>query len=262
MIPRFVPLAGPTEAAPLGGGECASIPRADELSDWAQEDFDLDARLAGKLGFGVGGAGLETSHRLLIREFSRSATCTGPDGVRYRYGTAVRLVVKVASTDVRTGLTIALVAAETQVGRMQAESTLRVVGYAGEKLAALLPPFRTFNVDAYAELSTRMNDVKRLIGGDVANIRPVKLGVEIAAEEPLDAAAALGLIWGLSCIRRRQSCEEAKRAYPDPQSLTALRAIEEAYLRVPNPTGCTGERPSKLHQEAARELLRGLELTS
>lgn len=264
MATQFVPLSETVdefpELAAVAPQGCPDIPVPDELSDWAQTDYDLDANMALKLGFSLGGGSTSANQRLLIREFSRSATCSAPDGKRYRYGTAVRLVVKINNITAGANLSIPFVAAETQLARMQAESTLRVVGYAGEELAGLLPPFRAFNVDTYAELSTRMNEVKRLIAEDVANIRPTKLGVEITTEEKLDVSSALGLVWGLTCISKRQSCNVAKRSYPDTASLSAMRAIEQAYAGMPRPVGCTGDRPTKLHQEAAKEMLRGLEL--
>ncbi len=169
-------------------------------------------------------------------------------------------MVKISSAEARGNLNIPLVAAETQVGKMQAESTLRVVGYVGAGLAAKLPPFRTFNVDAYAELSTQMNEIKKLIGEDTANVQPVRLGVEITAEEELDVGSALGLVWGLTYIKNRKSCEQAKREYRDVGSDSALRAIGQAYLNMPSPSGCSEDKPSKVHEETAKEMLRGMEL--
>ena len=266
MATQFVPVSETLEqlgelaaAAPAG---CPELPEPDELSDWVQQDYDLDANLAQKLGFSVATGTLGGSQRLLIREFSRSSTCEGTDGKRYRYGTAVRLVVKINNVTAGASLTIPFVAAETQLARMQAESTLRVVGYVGEGLAGLLPPFRAFNVDTYAEMSTRMNEVKQLIGEDIENVRPTRLGVEVTTEETLDLSSALGLVWGLTCISKRRSCAEAKRSYPDQGSLAAMRAIEQAYGSMPSPVGCTADKPSKLHEAAAKEMLRGLELKS
>ena len=263
MAMQFVPLGewadnvGPD--APPRQDECAGI-EAEELSVWIQDDFDLDASLAAKLGFGIGGGSIGGTQRLLIREFSRSSICVGADGKRYRYGTAVRLVVRINGLTAAANLSIPFVAAETQLARMQAESTLRVIGYVGEKLAELLPPFRAFNVDTYAELSTRMNEVKRLIGEDVKNVRPVKLGVEISSEERLDVAFSLGLVWGLTCISKGRSCEEGKRSYPDSASISSMRAIEQAYGSMPNPSPGTRDRPTKVHEQTAKEMLRGLKL--
>ncbi len=93
MITHFVPLDAQAlelqpRAAPTLDG-CSEPPSAASLSDWRQDDYDLDAHLAGKLGFAIGNTSGSTSQRLLVREFSRSTVCEG-EGKRYRYGTAVR----------------------------------------------------------------------------------------------------------------------------------------------------------------------------
>jgi hypothetical protein len=240
--------------------ECVP-PQANQLSDWTQYDYDLDIQLATKLGFAVGGLSISGNYRVLIREFARSLVCVAPDGTRYRYGTSVRLVVRVTSFSSAGTLSLAVVAGETQVGRMQAESHLRVVGYVGEKLAELLPPFRTFNVDAYAEMSNKMNEIKLLIGKDVSNIRPDKLGVDLdgVEYEGVDTNEALGLIWGLSRLARGENKERAKQLYPDLGSQAAIRGIELAYGRIPG-SGVAATTPTAAQREFARELLRGLEL--
>lgn len=243
--------------------ECAEPPKAEELSDWNQYDYDLDARMAAKLGFGFGGLNISSSQRLLVREFTRSKVCSGEDGKRYRYGTAVRLIVKVNNIAGGGSLTLPFVAAETQFGRMEASSSLKVIGYVGSQLAGILPPFRTFNVDAYAEMSTKMNEVKRLIGEDVENVRPEKLGVEVDSDEQqMDVKEALGLIWGLTCAAKGKSCKEARDEYPDREDPSAIRGIQAAYDRLPSSTGCSQKKPTRIQRVTAQEELKGMELRS
>jgi hypothetical protein len=244
-------------SSPIDG--CANPPKAGELSDWAQFDYDLDARAAAKLGFVFGATSVTASQRLLIREFARSSICNS-NGKTYRYGTSVRLIVRINMIAITGSLSLSMVAAETQVGRMQAESHLNVVGYVGNRLANMLPPFRTFNVDAYAEMSTKMNDIKRLIGEDVENIRPVKLGIEYnIKEDDIDLNESLGLIWGLTQLSKGHSCSRAKEHYPDSNSLAAIRAIERAYIMMPGSTGIE-YAPTPMQKAFATEVLRGMEL--
>ena len=140
------------------------------------------------------------------------------------------MAVKASNFDAEMHLSLPLLAAETQIGRAQTESTLLVNGYVGAELASLLPKPGVFDVEKYAELMDAMGRIQELVNRDVANVRPVPL--QIAPElgpEPDRYDEALGTAWALSQMAEGRSLDEAKREFPLTARVGAEAAIDRTY---------------------------------
>jgi hypothetical protein len=232
-------LGGPTSQPDLGLGaampsfkaRCDTPPQAQDLADWDQHYFSLDAHLATKLGFGFGVMSAGARQRIIVLEFSRSAPCIASDGTELRYGVSVRLVVRVSNYEAGANLALPFVAAEAQMGHLQTESTLAVRGYAGQGLAGLIPPLQSLTVDTYVDLMQRISKIQDLLGRDIANVRPALLQVpETAVEGPnRKVEHAVGLVWALSKIADGVSRNQAIADFPSKDSEASTTAIQDAY---------------------------------
>ncbi len=170
--------------------------------------------MAAKLGFPFGTLSGSGRERVIVLEFSRSAPCLAGDGTELRYGVAVRLAVKVSKYEARTSLTLPVVAAEAQLGRVEAQSMLLVRGYVGAKLGSLIPALEAFSVESYVNLMQRVSQIQALISQDTANIRPALLHVppnEVEDEGKHDHA--LGVTWALSMLADGVSYERARSGF-------------------------------------------------
>jgi hypothetical protein len=221
--------------APSARLSCQNPPKASDLSQWKQNYFSLDTNAAAKLGFVIGAVSGSVRQRVIVSEFSRSATCTADDGsTELSYGVSVRLVVHVSNYEASGSFALPYIAAEAQFGRAQAHSNLRVDGYVGGQLAQLIPPIQAFTVETYVDLMQKVSEIQQLISSDVENLRPMLLHIpeqlDTSEEEEIDSA--LGLVWALSNLAEGRSLDTAKREFPRPQSVTALGKIESTYANA------------------------------
>ena len=214
---------------------CDTPPCAADLDQWLQHSFSLDANLAAELNIPFGFSGSANGRqRVFVLESSRSKECTAADGATMvRYGVAVRLAVKASNLSAEMNLSLPLLAAETQIGRAQTESTLLVNGYVGTDLAPLLPKPGLFDVEKYAELMDAIGKIQELINREVTNIRPVPLQVAPRqGQEPDLVDQALGTVWALSRMADGDSLQQATRDFPMPHRRGALMAIESTYAEA------------------------------
>lgn len=209
------------------------VPGADELSSWQWQQTEMSSSMALKLGFGIGELSGDRQGRLLMAEFSRTASVQD-DGQLAVYGVAARLIVTTRSEQADAALTIPVLAAQGQLGHSRASVSLTVKGYVGDGLAELLPTDSlTLDVDSYSSLTTNISDIAKLIGKDRANIRPELLWVTAEDEGPAalddELSRAVGSVYALAQISKHRGIDEALNAYHDQSDDVATTAIRDVY---------------------------------
>ena len=205
-----------------------------------------------------GGADLARKSRVLVAEFSRSKTVMRQDG-QWRYGVAARLIVKVSNFELGANMTLPFIAAEAQFNRLEASAALRVEGYVGADAAKQFPNFGAFDVETYVKLMDALSSLKDSIGGDVDNIRPVRLWTWAESAEGASTVDdrlthAVGTMWALTRIADGATMAEAIANYRDTDDEVAHAAIRETYGYL-MPSG--DEAPNAQARARARELLDG-----
>src|SRR5262249_23659056 len=94
-----------------------TVPTADQLSEWEDENYVLTVDAAADLGFAVGSISGRYQQEVLIHGSSRWADVQ--DGsTTYRFGVALRAVVIVSAANLDGALTLPVVAAKAQLGLM------------------------------------------------------------------------------------------------------------------------------------------------
>jgi hypothetical protein len=145
------------------------VPKAEDLSDWVWDQYQLESGLSGKLGFGV----------------------------------AAHLIVNVRGLDAKANLTLPFVAAEAQYNRAEVSANLRVSGYVGPEAGKMFPEFSTFDDESYVKLMQSLSEMREVIGAKEEHIRPTRLWAW--AEEEADATdrrltQAVGTLWAMTQI--------------------------------------------------------------
>jgi hypothetical protein len=231
---RRVSVQAPTELkAPEEGAK---------LEDWSWQQSEMSTDLAVKLGFAVGSTSASYQSRTLISEFSRSTTVEQDDGSQIRWGVAARLVVGATKFDATAQLSIPVLAAEGSLGRSRATVSLTVRGYFGDELAALMPTdIQTLNVDTYSALTTKMDQIVKLIGSDHENIKPALLGIQAKDEGPAEVepelSRSVAITYALTELKDGTGLEEALSRYHDADDPIAQQAIRDVYRALGEPDG-------------------------
>src|SRR5207253_2343062 len=99
----------------------------------------------------------------------------------YRYGVAIRVLLEVLQSKDQAKLSLPAIAAQVELGLVQANSQLLVMGYVGS-IGAQLPAWQEFDVTAFADYMAAVTKLQDLVFGDLANTRPVLLNSSLAAD--------------------------------------------------------------------------------
>lgn len=218
--------------------------------------------MAAELGLAFGKVAGDRESRVLVAEFSRSATRAAPDGGQIRLGVAARLVVRVSGLKAGMNLTLPFVAAEAQFNRLEASAALHVEGYVGPEAGPLLPNFGAFDVESYVKLMDSLTALKNQISNTPEHIRPTALWTWIptASDEAkleVQLASAVGTVWALTCMERGWPVARAFGEYRVVGDEPAHDAIRKTYQTV---LGDSQDEPSEVVRSKAREWLDGYAL--
>ncbi len=191
-----------SRAGAIAGLNPKSPPRPDvsELACWSQENYQLDTKAAAHLGFPIARLGAELQRTLLIFGTSRWADTDSGDGHVYRFGVALRVLVHVTSTTIKGDVTLPSVAADVQLGNVQASAQLLVRGYNGSTLGTLLPPWQSFDVDSYAAYMAAISAIQNEVMAHDENIVPQLLATTIAGPSLPSSAQSVGTVAALRGI--------------------------------------------------------------
>lgn len=169
------------------------IPTASQLGDWQQESYQLSSDLAVKLGFPIGSGDAAEKMRILLFGTSRFKDVQ-VDGHTHRYGVAIRVLVEISSTEATVKLSPPTIAAQVELGIVQATSQLLVTGYTGD-ISDEMPDWQSFDVNAYADFMNSVNAVKAKVFKDAAHIKPELLSSTLAPQLKLEHHKAGRIPW-------------------------------------------------------------------
>lgn len=242
------------QAASVAPGDSPVAPSADDLDQADAENFVLDFNMSAQLGFPVADLGVTTGHKVLLVGDARYKDVTvGPD--TYRFGVALRAIIRVTDIQPKANLTLPAVAASVQLGLAEAAGELVVRGYRGD---LKFPSWQSFNVEAYAEYQQEVSKLADAVFSDRANQSPVLLQSTVIDPTLPGTASALGHLIALSAIAQGKCLIDAQKhvALADGASKAALKAT---YL-----TRVSGDElavPAPEVREAASDSLGGFHLS-
>lgn len=235
---------------------CATIPTATELDELDKRRFESDASFAGSLSQGLFSGSGGGRRLVVVEDFYRGKYCTAPSGERLLYGAAVRLRVGISEIKAEMKLTLPFIAASAEVGSARAFYHLSVRGYTGPDIADLIPEPGDFNVETYVGLMDKITKIQKLLTSDIANIKPVRLAVELPDNDAgFVLRSSVGTTWALSQIADGKNLNDALHAYQ--WSDEASSAITATYHKLDI---ADGNQPHGDATRAAQALLGRLRL--
>jgi hypothetical protein len=258
MTPVNMSVEGVHAAAGMPAGQPIPVaPSADELDNWAQDNYSVSISAAVNLGFEIGNADVSAQHDALMFGASRWKDVVSGEHT-YRFGVALRALVVVTDIKASGGLTLPVVAAKVELEGARASAQLTVRGYQGADLGGLLPTWQSFGVDSYAQYMAAVSSLQKTIMGDAANIQPELLATTVFSHQAADPGEAIGSVYGLHAIADGATLAHAldKLGVDDPAISQAVKAVYQAAI------GEDDRRvPSQLQRQNARDQLHGFHLS-
>lgn len=185
------------DAAPLEPADPV-VPGRDDLDQSLITDEQLSVKGAAKLGLPVGTVAAGLDSRVLLRDVRIFTTRTS-EGVVYEYGVGIRMVVTVSATKLESSLTLPMVAAQAELGIINATAKMTVDGFRDTGVVNLFPKFQQLDVQTYSNWTTSMDSVREYVQAHTEAIFPVLLRKSSAnPTEPnyLEAVAiSRALVW-------------------------------------------------------------------
>jgi hypothetical protein len=226
MTPVNMSVAEVHAAAGLSGVEMPAVPAADELDNWAQENYSLSASAAASLGFPVGSVTATVQRDALMFGTSRWKDVVAGEHT-YRFGVALRALVVVSDIKGGGALTLPIVAAKVELEGARASAQLLVRGYKGQDLGGLLPTWQSFGVDSYAQYMAAVSNLQKAIMGDAGNIQPELLATTAVNSKVPSPAEAIGSVYGLHAIAEGATLAHAidKLGIDDREVSETVRAL-------------------------------------
>ena len=223
------------------GADMPTPPKADELDNWAQEDYSLSASAAASVGFPVGNLNAAVQRNALMFGSARWKDVTAGEHT-YRFGVALRALVVVSDIKGSAALTLPIVAAKVELEGARASAQLLVRGYKGDTLGGLLPTWQSFGVDSYAQYMSAVSELQKTIMADATNIQPELLATTLVDSKVPTPAEAIGSVYGLHAIAEGATLAHAldKLGVDDREVSEALKALYRSRIgeddrAVPDP---------------------------
>lgn len=257
MTPVNMSVEGVHAAAGLASHPVPTAPTAEELSNWAQDNYSVSISAAVSLGFELGNVGVSAQHDALMFGASRWKDVVSGE-YTYRFGVALRALVVVSDIKISGALTLPVVAAKVELEGARASAQLTVRGYTGSDLGGLLPTWQSFGVDSYAQYMTAVSTLQKTIMGDAANIQPELLATTVFSHQAPDPGEAVGSVYALHAIADGATLAHAldKLGVDDPEISQAVKASYESMIGDDERTV-----PSQQQRQDARDQLHGFHLS-
>lgn len=216
---RGVTGLGAKIAAAAGGAvapdqTCTVPPTAEELDEFRDERYELQASAAARLGLAFLTGSVSGNRKSIVTDFMRGAFCTSESGSRVFYGASCRLVVDVSGFSADAKLTLPVIAAQVEMGVAKAMYRLSAKGYVG-KISDVLGASGDLNVENYVNMIKAIDILKGRIADDTANVRPRPLYLDVdQAEVDVEAGRRLsvGATFALSQIASGRSLKDTRSA--------------------------------------------------
>lgn len=140
----------------------------------------MSANAALTLGFPLWGANAAVQTKVIVFGVSRYIDKT--DGSQtYRFGVAIRVILEILDLKGDAKLSLPGIAAQVELGLLQASSRLIVSGYKGN-IGEQLPAWQSFDVKSYSDYFVAISNLQKTIFNDSANLVPVLLSTTLATQ--------------------------------------------------------------------------------
>lgn len=240
-------------APPANALSCATPPSLSDLSTLKVTNNVLSANAASSLGFPLGSVDGSGAGRVLVQDWSRTASCLARDGkTELVYGQAIRVVASADQLDAEAGVTLPIIAAHATLNRATTNIQAQVIGFNDPtiyQLAAQL--LGTIDVTTFETVNRIISDIAAkapgLSGGSV-----VRLGVNSGEPETSHHVIAA---FAVQQIADGRSCLEARRRFP---GLTAAQtaAMDGVYQALM--LACDNSAPDPVSRARADAALMGV----
>jgi len=207
----FRPVVDMRELSPFLPDE--SLPsRLEDLDETNNRAYDLTVSAASELQIPVAGsASGGFNRRVIVLERAGFRRIVSTD-VERQYGYAIRLCVTVNRWQADTKISLPFLAASAQLGAIEAQWILQVIGLSGKEIdGAILPPTE-LNVDTFVIAKQSLEKIIAALRAPGTSFQP-RLIAEIRAPdaEERELRASVARAYALSSIERGRSLEDAKR---------------------------------------------------
>ena len=238
------------------GAQPPEPPAADDLGEIVATTYSLSIEAAGRLNIPVfGNASGSLSRQVVVYEWSRFRDVGQPDGSTQRWGFAIRFCVTVTKAAGEATVSLPVLAAEAQLGRVEAGWTMQVKGISGPKIReAVLAP-EELDVETYIKARNSMQEIIAAIGDADTVIKP-ELLLTVPPDRPLDEYGRQALTtYVVACIGNGRLADWAinKLGNTEP-ARNIVRAVYEDFGVA------QGEAPGAVARAQAEEALRGVRI--
>jgi hypothetical protein len=247
----FRPAGSTDELTPFLADD--SIPsKLDDLDETNNRAYDLTVSAAAALQIPVAGsASGGFNRRVIVLERAAFHKIVSSD-VERQYGYAIRLCVTVNRWQADTKVSLPFLAASAQLGTIEAQWILQVIGLSGKEIdAAILPPTE-LNVDTFVIAKQSLEKIISALR-DPSTKFQARLIAEIYPPdvEERELRASVARAYALSSIERGRSLSEAKNHLGSDDSIVqdALATVYEKFGGLASP----GDTPSsEVRRKAAQ----------
>ncbi len=200
--------------------------------------YDLTVSAASELQIPVAGSASGGFNRrvIVLERAAFSRTVSGD--IERQYGYAIRLCVTVNRWQADTKVSLPFLAASAQLGTIEAQWILQVIGLNGKEIDASILPPTELNVDTFViakqsleKIISALNDPStRFLARLIAEIHPPDA-------EQMELRASVARAYALSSIERGRSLTEAKNhlGSDDGTVQDALATVYEKFGGLANP---------------------------
>ena len=148
----------------------------EHLGEIISSTYDLSWEGASSLNIPVfGGATASSSSRVVVYEWSRFTEVDAANGGKDRWGFAIRFCLTVSKSSADVSMSLPYLAAEAQLGQIEAGWNMQVKGISGAKIEkAILPP-KELNVETFVLARQSLLQLVGAISDTSSVINPVFL---------------------------------------------------------------------------------------
>lgn len=199
-----------------------------DLGESIARSHDLSVTAALDLQIPVAGSGSGSFNRRVIVLERCAFKQIEQEDTDLQFGYAVRLCVTVDRLEATAKISLPFLAASAQLGTVEAQWTLQVVGLAGPLLTHILPPTE-LNVETFVLAKQSMGEIVDAINSEDTIFLP-RLIAKLRKPDPKSTALkqSVGHAFALSCIDHGRSLNEAYRRL-GPTDQPTHDAIGEVY---------------------------------
>lgn len=202
------------------------IPGPGELNTWEIVEEQLSYSAAVSMGLPVVKISATLDRQVLVRDVSRFKRLSVPSGTR-DYGVGVRLVVTISAAKIDGEVNLPVAAAKAELGMLNAQARMSVIGFTDSKVGKLLPEFGELRVGSFGKYTTAADRVRDYIADHEEHITPDLL----RSTEPLPdqdrLTPTIATARAIAAIANRRSLQDAISGLAGRPEFA--REVKEAY---------------------------------